>query len=121
MPGNLESLRRVCSEVLRDLPAGLPRSLASLPHMATDLKWEAPALHFFFPPNIRNTAQDLEREQANPHLLQALRQRLPGLQRILITFEGPSHHRPEEVLKQDPAFQRLLAETGGEVVELRRV
>lgn len=119
-PGNLEALRKACSEALRELPGGLPRSLASLPHMATDLKWQPPALHFFFPPSVRNTALDLEQAQANPHLLEALRRILPGLQRLVLTFEGAGHGRPEDLLKADPAFQRLLADTAGEVVDLRR-
>ena len=88
--------------------------------MATELRFENHTLHWFFPPNVRNTVQDLEREQANPHLLEALRQVLPGLTRIAITFDAESHARPEDSLRADPAFQRLLQETGGEIVEARR-
>jgi len=119
-PANLEQLRRVCSEVLKQAGNGLPRTLASLPHMATELRMEGHTLHWFFPPDVRNTVQDLEREQSNPHLLEALRRVLPGLSRITITFEGGHNGRPEEVLRADPAFQRLLKETGGEVVDVRR-
>ena len=100
---------------------GLPRTLASLPHMATELRVEAHTLHWFFPPNVRNTVQDLEREQSNPHLLEALRLALPGLSRIVITFDAAAHARPEDSLRADPAFQRLLQETGGEIQEAKRV
>jgi DNA polymerase-3 subunit gamma/tau len=120
-PSNLEQLRKGCSEALKAAPGGLPRTLASLPHMATELKWESHTLKWFFPPNVRNTVQDLEREQSNPHLLEALRQALPGLSRISITFDAESHARPEDSLRMDPTFQRLLQETGGEIVEARRV
>ncbi len=119
-PGNLEQLRKGCSEALKGAQGGLPRTLASLPHMATELKVEAHTLHWFFPPNVRNTVQDLEREQSNPHLLEALRLVLPGVSRISITFDAESHARPEDSLRADPAFQRLLQETGGEIVEARR-
>lgn len=119
-PGDLEQLRRGCSEALKAAQGGLPRTLASLPHMATELKVEGHTLHWFFPPNVRNTVQDLEREQSNPHLLEALRRVLPGISRIGITFEAESHARPEDALRADPAFQRLLRETGGEILETRR-
>jgi DNA polymerase-3 subunit gamma/tau len=88
--------------------------------MATGLRFEGDALHWLFPLNVRNTVQDLEREQANPHLLGALRQVLPGLSRLVITFEGGNALRPEDSLRADPAFQRLLADTGGEIVDIRR-
>lgn len=119
-PANLEQLRRGCSEALKAAQGGLPRTLASLPHMATELKVEGHTLHWFFPPNVRNTVQDLEREQSNPHLLEALHQVLPAVSRITITFDAETHARPEDSLRSDPAFQRLLRETGGEVVEARR-
>lgn len=119
-PGNLEQLRKGCSEVLKLAQGGLPRTLASLPHMATELRVENHVLHWFFPPNVRNTVQDLEREQSNPHLLEALRQILPGLTRIAITFDAGAHAKPEDALRADPIFQRLLQETGGEIVEARR-
>jgi len=119
-PSSLEQLRKGCSEALRAAQGGLPRTLASLPHMATELRVENQTLHWFFPPNVRNTVQDLEREQSNPHLLAALRQVLPGLSRIAITFDAERHARPEDSLRADPAFQRLLQETGGEILEARR-
>ena len=120
-PATLEQLRRACSDALKQAGNGLPRTLASLPHMATELRLEGHTLHWFFPPDVRNTVQDLEREQSNPHLLEALRRALPGLTHLTITFEGNHHGRPEEILRNDPAFQRLLKETGGEVVDVRRV
>jgi len=119
-PNNLEHLRKACSEALKQAGNGLPRTLGALPHMATELRLEGPILHWFFPPDVRNTVQDLEREQANPHLVEALRRVLPGLKKLSITFDGAHHGRPEEVLREDPAFQRLLKDTGGEVVEVRR-
>ncbi|HNX94892.1 MAG TPA: DNA polymerase III subunit gamma/tau [Holophaga sp.] len=119
-PGNLEQLRKGCSEALKQVGHGLPRTLGALPHMAANLKMEGQTLHWFFPPDVRNTVQDLENEQANPHLLNALGRVLPGLGRMVITFEGAQHGRPEDVLRADPAFQRLLKETGGEVVDIRR-
>ena len=119
-PADMEQLRKACSEALRSAQGGLPRTLASLPHMATELRWESPALRWFFPPDVRNTVQDLEREQSNPHLLEALRRVLPGLARIAITFDADALARPEDALRADPAFQRLLRETEGEVLETRR-
>lgn len=88
--------------------------------MASELRVENHALHWFFPLNVRNTVQDLEREQSNPHLLDALRQVLPGVAKIVITFDAESHTRPEDDLRADPIFQRLLQETGGEIVETGR-
>ena len=119
-PGNLEHLRKACSEALKQASGGLPRTLGALPHMATTLTFTGNTLHWFFPPNVRNTVQDLEREQANPHLLEALRQVLPALDKLVITFEADAHGRPEDLLRADPAFQRLLSDTAGEVVEIRR-
>ena len=119
-PTNLEHLRKACSEALKQAAGGLPRSLGALPHMATDLKFEAGTLHWFFPPNVRNTVQDLEHEQANPHLLEALRRILPTLARVAITFDADNLARPEDVLRGDPNFQRMLEDTGGEIVEIRR-
>jgi len=37
-----------------------------------------------------------------------------------VTFEAERHGRPEEILRNDAAFQRLLHETQGEVTEVRR-
>jgi DNA polymerase-3 subunit gamma/tau len=120
-PSDMAQLRKGCSDALRSARGGLPRTLASLPHMATELRFENRTLHWFFPTNVRNTVQDLEREQANPHLLEALRKVLPGIAGIAITFGSGSQTRPEDVLRTDPAFQRLLQETGGEILETRRV
>ena len=120
-PTDLERLRKACSEALKQASGGLPRTLASLPHMAIALRVENQTLHWFFPPNVRNTVQDLEREQANPYLLEALQRVLPGVSRISITFDGEGHARPEDALRSDPAFQRLLQDTGGEIVDVRRV
>ena len=119
-PGNLDQLRKACSEALMQAPGGLPRTLGSLPHMATGLAYQDGVLRWLFPPNVRNTVQDLEREQDNPHLLEALRQVLPGLRRLAITFSADSQPRPEDALRADPDFQRLLSDTGGEIVEIRR-
>jgi len=119
-PSNLEELRRACTEALKATPGGLPRTLGSLPHMASSLRFEGKVLHFFFPPNVRNTVQDLERELSNPHLLETMRRILPGLSRIAITFEAERHGRPEEILRGDQVFQRLLQDTQGEVTEVRR-
>ena len=119
-PGDLEQLRKACGEALKQATGGLPRTLGSLPHMATGLSFQGNVLHWVFPTNVRNTVQDLEREQANPHLLEQLRQVLPGLTRLEITFETNDKPRPEDALRSDPAFQRLLAETGGEIVDIRQ-
>jgi len=119
-PGDPEQLKRACTEALKQAPGGLPRTLGSLPHMATSLTFQGNALHWLFPVNVRNTVQDLEREQANPHLLDALRQVLPGLARLVISFETDTKPRPEDALRADPAFQRLLADTGGEIVDIRQ-
>jgi DNA polymerase III gamma/tau subunit len=118
--GDLEQLRKACSEALKQASGGLPRTLGALPHMASELRFQGGALHWLFPPNVRNTVQDLEREQANPHLLEALRQVLPGLTRVVISFEADNQPRPEDALRADPEFQRLLADTGGEIVDIRR-
>jgi DNA polymerase-3 subunit gamma/tau len=119
-PADLEQLRRACAEALKQAPGGLPRTLGALPHMALDLSFQGDTLRWLFPPDVRNTVQDLEKEQANPHLLEALRRVLPGLARLAITFAPDSKARPEEALRADPALQRLLADTGGEIVEIRR-
>ena len=119
-PGNADHLRKAVGEALKLAPGGLPRTLGALPHMASGLTYQDHVLRWLFPPNVRNTVQDLEREQSNPHLLEALRQVLPGLARMTITFESDNQARPEDALRSDPNFQRLLAETGGEVVEIRR-
>jgi DNA polymerase-3 subunit gamma/tau len=119
-PQDQGQLRSGVSEALKQAPGGLPRTLGALPHMATRLAFQDRTLNWLFPPNVRNTVQDLEREQANPHLLEALRQVLPGLARVTITFESGDQGRPEDVLRADPAFQRLIQETNGEIVEIRK-
>jgi hypothetical protein len=119
-PTSLEQLRKGCTDALKQAPGGLPRTLGSLPHMASALTFQGGELHWRFPPNVRNTVQDLEREQGNPHLLGALRQVLPGLTRLVISFEADAQAGPEEALRADPSFQRLLTETGGEIVEIRQ-
>ena len=55
-PGDSEALRRGVSEALKAAPGGLPRTLASLPHMASSLTWIFPVLRWRFPGNVRNTA-----------------------------------------------------------------
>jgi len=121
-PTTAPSLRLACSEALRGLP-GL-RSLGTAPQMATDLRWEAPVLRFRFPANVRQTLQDLEREQANPHVLAALAAVLPGLKSLEVRFDdAPADsqaERPEDRLRREPGFQELLRLSGGEVVEIRR-
>ena len=92
--------------------------------MATTLRWESPVLKFRFPGNVRQTLQDLEREQANPHLLAALGTVLPGLRALEISFdEPPASQEPDRVedrMRREPAFQELLRISGGEVLEIRR-
>jgi len=115
-------LRMACSEALRAVP-GL-RVLGSAPQMATDLRWESPVLRFRFPGNVRQTLQDLEREQANPHVLAALAAVLPGLRKLEVRFDdgpaGTQAERPEDRLRREPGFQELLRLSGGEVLEIRR-
>jgi len=118
--GDAEQLKKACTEALRTAPGGLPRSLGALPTMASGLTFQDGVLHWLFPPNVRNTVQDLEREQANPHLLEALRQVLPGLARLAITFAADNQPRPEDVLRGDPVFMRMITETNGEIVEIRQ-
>ncbi|HJW73345.1 MAG TPA: DNA polymerase III subunit gamma/tau [Geothrix sp.] len=115
-------LRSQCGEVLRLLPGF--RALSSAPQMATSLCWEPPVLRFLLPGNVRQTLQDLEQEKNNPHLLAALAKVLPGLKALDIRFEegaaAPEAERPEDRLRQEPAFQELLRISGGEVLEIRR-
>jgi DNA polymerase-3 subunit gamma/tau len=122
-PSTPEGLRHACSEALRQAP-GLPRTLGTAPQMATDLRWEPPVLRLCFPANVRQTLQDLERERANPHLLSALAAVLPGLREVDIQFDGttgaPPATRPEDRLRQEPAFQELLRMSAGEVLEIHR-
>ena len=119
-PQDVEALRTGLSELLKAGPGGLSRTLASLPHLATDLRWVPPILRWRFPANVRNTVQELEREKANPHLLEALASLLPGLKAIAIELEEASPEGPEDELRRDPAFQDLLQASGGEIVEVKR-
>jgi DNA polymerase-3 subunit gamma/tau len=119
-PGDQEQLRKACSEALRLASGGLPRTLGALPRMVNRLTYRDGTLSWLFPPNVRNTVQDLEREQANPYLLEQLRQVLPGLVRLQISFEAEDRSRPEDALRADPAFQKLMTDVGGEIVEIRR-
>ena len=115
-----ETLRSGVSMALKSSPGGLPRTLASLPHMATELRWIPPTLHWRFPVNARNSAQELEHERHNPHLLAALASLLPAIKNLEISFEDTPHERPEEQLRTDPAFQALLQASGGELLEVKR-
>jgi DNA polymerase-3 subunit gamma/tau len=121
VPDSPAKLRAACSEALRQAP-GL-RALATAPQMASELQWAAPVLRFRFPANVRQTLQDFERERSSPHLLAALAAVLPGLEAIEFTFDDPDPgkaERPEDRLRQEPAFQELLRLSGGEVMEIRR-
>ncbi len=117
-PKDPAALRAGLSEAIRSVPQ-LPRTLAALPHMASDLQFDGHVLHWTFDAAVRNTAMALEQELANPHLLSALRRLLPGLQRLALTFSTHAE-RPEDVLKADPEFQALLQAIQGEVVEVWR-
>ncbi|MBI4911581.1 MAG: DNA polymerase III subunit gamma/tau [Acidobacteria bacterium] len=112
-----ESLRRLLGETLRGSAEGRFRSLGVLAQVATGLAWEPPLLKLRFPVNARGAMQDLEREQANPHLLAALSAVLPGITGLHLSFEGGTGERPEEILRRDPTVQHLLQATGGEIVE----
>ncbi len=121
-PATPDQLRAACSEALRRVP-GL-RTLATAPQLASALSWAPPVLRFTFPDNVRHTLQDFEREKASPHLLSALAAVVPGLTTVEVAFEGPgpasAGERPEDRLRQEPAFQELLRLSGGEVLEIRR-
>ena len=111
-----EALRRACAEAVKTAEEGRFRAFAAIFHMATALAFDGAALSLRFPSNVRNTASDLGREQANPALLRAL-----GAQRLDIAFEGPvTDERPEDRLRKEPALQELLRLTGGEIVEIRK-
>ena len=83
-----------------------------------------PVLRFRFPANVRQTFQDFEHEKSSPHLLAALGTVLPGLQSVVVEFDGDgtpaAPERPEDRLRQEPGFQELLRLTGGEVLEIRK-
>jgi hypothetical protein len=72
-----------------------------------------------FPTNVRNTVQSFEKEQANPYLLNRLRQIFPGLTSISIAFEPDSSSLKDDALRADPIFSRLIADTRGEIIEIR--
>jgi len=115
-------LRADCSEALRRVPD--LQALGSAPQLAKSLRWEAPVLHCLFPGNVRPSLGDLVREQSNPHLLAALATVLPGLKGLEIRFDDEpgtgTPAGPEDLLRQDPAFQALLQMSGGEVLDIRR-
>ncbi|MCE1228365.1 MAG: DNA polymerase III subunit gamma/tau [Firmicutes bacterium] len=117
--GDSQALCRAVGDVLREIP-GLPRTLTSLPHMANDLRFEEGTPRFFFPPPVRPTGEDLEREKANPHLIERLRQILPSLTAISLTYETQKHERPEDLLREDLVFQKFLQEIEGEILEVKR-
>jgi len=111
-----DGLRRACAEAVKAADEGRFRAFAPVFHMATGLAYDGTALVLTFPANVRNTAQDLAKEQANPALLRALR-----VPRIDIAFEGPAtEERPEDRLRNEPALQELLRLSGGEIVEIRK-
>ncbi len=110
-------LRSACSEAVK---GGGFRPLGPVFHMASAIAFEGGLLRLRFPANVRNTAQDLLREQANPHLLAALGTALPGLRGLEIAFEEPKADRPEERLRQEPALQELLRLSGGEITDIRK-
>jgi DNA polymerase-3 subunit gamma/tau len=118
-PTDPEALRAGISEALKSLGSALPRTLATLPHMATRLEVAGFTLRFHFPANVRNTAQDLEQHRANPHLLEALRRVVPILQAVELRFEEAASEKPEDRLRREPAFQELLKATNGEIVDVR--
>jgi DNA polymerase-3 subunit gamma/tau len=118
-PTDPEALRAGVSEALKSLGSALPRTVATLPHMATRLEMAGFALRFHFPANVRNTAQDLEQHRANPHLLDALRRVVPILQTVELRFEEAASEKPEDRLRREPAFQELLKATNGEIVDVR--
>ena len=118
-PGDADALRRGLSEAFKVAPGGLPRTLGSLPHMASSLVWAPPVLRWRFPGNVRNSAQDLLQEKANPHLLAALSALLPGLESLEIDFEERATEKPEDRIRREPGLQELLRTVGGEIVEVR--
>lgn len=119
---SLTQLRTACTEAMSRVPGF--RAFGTVPQMATDLRWERPLIRFRFPGNLRQMLRDFEREKANPHLLAALAEVLPGLKELEIVFEDtpgePSSERPEDQLRREPAFQELMRLSQGEVLEIRR-
>ncbi|MFN8012814.1 MAG: DNA polymerase III subunit gamma/tau [Holophagaceae bacterium] len=114
-----EALRRAVSEVLKSLGNALPRTLATLPHMATRLEVDGFTLRFHFPANVRNTAKDLEHHKADPFLMDAIRGVVPGVEALDLRFEDGVNEKPEDRLRREPAFQELLKATNGEIVDVR--
>lgn len=118
-PSDPEALRQAVSEVLRTLGNALPRTLATLPHMATRLEVDGFTLRFHFPANVRNTAKDLEHHKADPFLMDAIRKVVPGVEALELRFEESASEKPEDRLRREPAFQELLKATNGEIVDVR--
>ena len=117
--GDFDQLRKAFSEAFKCTTGDFPRTFGSLPYMATDIKFQDGILFCTFPNNVRNTVQSLEREQANPHLLNLLRQTFSGLAKISISFEPDSNSCKDDALRADPIFSRLIADTNGEILEIR--
>jgi DNA polymerase-3 subunit gamma/tau len=118
-PADPEALRQGVSEVLKSLGNALPRTLATLPHMATRLEVDGFTLRFHFPANVRNTAKDLEHHKADPFLMDAIRKVVPGVEALDLRFEDGANEKPEDRLRREPAFQELLKATNGEIVDVR--
>jgi hypothetical protein len=116
---DIDQLRKTCSEALKCTSGDFPRTFGSLPYMATDIKLQDNILFCIFPDNVRNTVQSFEKEKTNPHLLNRLRKVFPGLIRISISFESNSNSINGDALRADPIFNRLIADTHGEIIEIR--
>jgi DNA polymerase-3 subunit gamma/tau len=115
-----EALRSAVAAALK-VSTSLPKSLATLPHMASAVLWEARTLTFRFPASAKPTAEPLLRERESPHLLGTLAPLLPGLAYVDVCFDEPIQTEPPEArIRKDPAFQELLRLSGGEVVEVRK-
>lgn len=111
-------LRRICSEAFKSNP-DFNRTLASLPHMASRISIQGDHLLFTFAQSAQRSAAELERECTNPHLIQQLKSILPTVSRVVVEYETKPGQKAEELLRNDPVFQQLLRETGGEVVDVR--
>ena len=115
-----EALRGAVAAALK-AATNLPRTLATLPHMASQVSWEGTCLAFRFPANARATAEALLKGRESPHLRAALAPLLPGLQDIAVVFDEPVNTEPPEArIRKDPTFQDLLRLSGGEVVDVRK-
>ncbi|MBI3132925.1 MAG: DNA polymerase III subunit gamma/tau [Acidobacteria bacterium] len=121
VPGTAgEALRSAVAAALK-ASTSLPKTLATIPHMASLVSWEARTLTFRFPANAKPTAEPLLRERESPHLLGSLSPLLPGLAYVDVLFDEPIQAEPPEArIRKDPAFQDLLRLSGGEVVEVRK-